>query len=231
MKDVWHLCRIDWLQELSEEECEALRQKSIHHDYAPGEIVFQPTGAPHSIYLLEKGQVRIYRLSDSGAEMSLGYVAPGEVFGELAAFGDFARESYAVAVRPSAVCKVDRVAFEGMLAARPSLTFEITKQIGKRLKRIENRVEDLVFRSSRARVLRMLMELSETLGIWDGDRIVLSVPLTQEEFATLVGCTRQTVNETLRELQTEGQIEYDRQKIVVLQPEVLQEVARSSTRP
>lgn len=227
MHDIWHLRNIDWLRELSPGELGDLQRNATHKRYAGGEMVFSPTAKPHSIYLLESGLVRIYRLSETGAETSFGYVAPGEVFGELAAFGDFPRESFAQAVRPASVWKVAREPFQRLMTQRPALVVAITKQIGERLKRVEARIEDLVFRPVRTRVARMLVELSHDFGRPDGERLVIDIPITQGELATLVGATRQTVNQTLGELTDEGLITRERQRIVLVKPDRLSQLVTS----
>jgi CRP-like cAMP-binding protein len=87
--------------------------------------------------------------------------------------------------------------------------------MAQRMKRVEARVEDLVFRSVRIRVARMLTELAESFGRPDGDRVVIDIPLTQADLATLVGATRQTVNQALGELGREGLVERRCQRIVL----------------
>jgi CRP-like cAMP-binding protein len=164
MKDVWHLRRIDWLREFTSEEREALQRASGANDYGPGEMIFSPEPNPNSVYLLEAGLVRIFRLSAAGSETTFGYVAPGEVFGELAGFGDYPRESFAQTVRKSRAWKVPRATFQEVIRRKPDLAMAITRQIGERLKRIESRIEDLVFRDVRSRVAHILLELAEDFG-------------------------------------------------------------------
>jgi len=215
---------IDWLSQMDEAELAELERGAVSRRYARGEMIFAPTTQPHSVYLLQVGLARIYRLSEGGGETSFGYVAPGEVFGELPAFGDYPRESFAQAVRASQVWKIPRENFHRMLSARSALAFQVTRQIGDRLKRIESRVEDLVFRNVRTRVARMLGELAEDFGQNENGHRVIDIPITQSELATLVGATRQTVNQTLRELSAEGLIGRDNRRIVLLQPELLQQL-------
>ena len=228
MKDVWHLRRFDWFHEFSTEERETLRQTSTANDYGPGEMVFSPEPHPHSVYLLEAGLVRIFRLSAAGSETTFGYVAPGEVFGELAGFGDYPRESFAQTVRKSRAWKIPRATFQEVISRKPDLVMAITRQIGERLKRIESRVEDLVFRDVRSRVAHILLELAEDFGqSGDGGMVIESLP-TQSELATLVGSTRQTVNATLRDLETEGLIARRQRRIVLQRPEDLRLVSVSA---
>jgi CRP-like cAMP-binding protein len=219
---------VEWLSDMDEAELAELERGAVARSYARGEMVFAPTAQPHSVYLLQKGLVRIYRLSEGGGETSFGYVAPGEVFGELPAFGDYPRESFAQAVRASTVWKIPRENFHRVLSARSALAFQVTRQIGDRLKRIESRVEDLVFRNVRTRVARMLGELAEDFGQTENGHRVIDIPITQSELATLVGATRQTVNQTLRELSAEGLIGRDNRRIVVLQPALLQQLVMAT---
>lgn len=224
-QDVWHLRAADWLQELSEDEIEGLRRESSSRDYDRGATVFTPENHPHSLCLLERGLVRIYRISEAGDETSFGYVAPGEVFGELTAFGDFPRESFAEAVHPARVWRIPLKPFQRLLNQHSGLVLAITRQIGRRMKRIENRVENLVFRDVRSRVAGILIELIEDFGRARGDEVVLDIELTQSELATLVGSTRQTVNASLGELEREGLVEREGHKLAVLKPAGLARVA------
>lgn len=222
---------VEWLSQMNAEELAELERGANSRRYARGEMVFAPTPKPSSVYLLESGLVRIYRLSEGGGETSFGYVAPGEVFGELPAFGDYPRESFAQAVRTSQVLKIPRENFHKVLSARSALALQVTRQIGNRLKRIETRVEDLVFRNVRTRVARMLGELAEDFGQVENGHRVIDIPITQSELATLVGATRQTVNQTLRELSDEGLIGRDNRRIVLLQPELLHRLVSAAPEP
>ena len=191
-----------------------------------GEIVFTPVPTPHSVYLLEKGLVRIYRLSESGLETTLGYVLPGEVFGELAIFGDYPRESFAQAVEPSTVWKLPRQRFQQLVAARPGVTFEITKQIGERLKRIENRVEHLVFRDVPTRLMLILLELADHFGVGHEDgSIEIDIDLTQAEIANLIGSSRQSVSGHLKALEERGLVGHRNRHLLVPKPDDLRRAA------
>ena len=218
VNDFWHLHNLDWLSELSDAETADLQKQSARRDYARAEMVFSPSVHPDSVYLLEKGLVRIYRLAPSGAETTFGFVSPGEIFGELAAFSDRPRESYAQAVRPSVVLQMSRETMQRVLAAHPSIGLEITKQIGSRLKRIESRVENLVFRDVRWRVARILLDLAEDFGREHGRGVLIDLTLSQEELATLVGATRQSVNASLRDFEREGLLTRERRRFVLTRP-------------
>ncbi len=221
MADVWYLKQIDWLQELDEREWGQLRARATRHAFGAGETVFAPARDPRSVYLLESGSVRIYRVSRDGDEATLGYIAPGEVFCELAGFGDFPRESFAAAVGPSIVWKIPVDIFRALVSARPRLTMAVTRQVGERLKSVELRVESLVFRDVRSRLALLLLELEKDFGKREAEQRVLDLPLTQSELASLVGASRQSVNAALGELQRDGLISREGRRLRLVEPERL----------
>ncbi len=230
MEDYWHLRNVDWLGSLTPDESELLKRESTSRTYAPGETIFAPTPNPSAVYLLEQGLVRIYRLSETGAEATFGYVSPGEVFGELALFGVPVRESFAESVIRSTVRKSPRTIFARLLEARPAMVLAVTKQIGDRMRRIESRIEHLVFRDVKSRVARILLELAEDFGRPEGDGTLIEIPLTQGELGTLVGSVRQSVNDALRQFEQAGWIrQFGRQILVVKRDELQRQTQRMST--
>jgi CRP-like cAMP-binding protein len=225
MGDFWHLHGLDWLSELSEAETQRLLRTSSSRDYARGETVFEPTPHPQSVYLLERGMVRIYRLSAHGDEATLGYVRPGEVFGELGAFSDQPRESFAKAVRSSRVWRIPRAELRRVLDSHPRIALCVTVQIGNRFRRIESRVEKLVLHDLRSRIVHILLELAEDFGRDEAGARLIDLPLSQQDIAMLVGATRQSVNVCLRELRETGLVDCRSKRFALPDPAALRRAA------
>jgi CRP/FNR family transcriptional regulator len=222
----WHLHDCDLLSGLTPEEARELRGGAVCRDYAVGERIFAPQPRPQSVYLIEKGLARIYRLAESGAEVVLGYVTDGEVFGELSAFSERPRESFADAVHRSTIWKIPRELFERIVGGRAALAIRLTQQIGGRFKHIESRVENLVFRDVRSRLARVLLDLARDFGAdGDGDSVRIELPLTQSELAKLIGSTRQSVNQAMRELEREGLVARRDGMLELLHSEVLRSLS------
>ena len=225
MSDFWHLHGLDWLSALSDAETQRILGTSSSRDHASGETIFEPALHPRSVYLLERGLVRIYRLSAQGDEATLGYVRPGEVFGELSAFSDQPRESFASAVRPSRVWRIPWPELRRVLDSHPRIALSVTVQIGNRFKRIESRVEGLVFRNLRSRIAHILLELAEDFGRDEAGARLIDLPLSQQDIATLVGATRQSVNGCLRELRESALVSYRSRRFTLPDPAALRRAA------
>ncbi len=225
MLDLWHLTNIDWLKELPNSEAETLRRSAKLRRYKVGDVIFEPRPRPEFVFLLESGLVRMYRSSPQGEEVTFGYVQPGEVFGELAAFIDRPRESYAVAVEPSSVLILEREAFAAAIKTVPAIMFSVATQIEGRFHNIESRVEDLVFRDARSRVASAVVKLGEDFGQPEEDRLVIRLRLTHAELATLVGASRPTVSIALGELEDENILDRSKGRIVIVDSARLRQAA------
>ena len=221
MAGLWHLSDLDWFAELSQDEMQQL-ERSVHAQrFAKGDTIFQPSAEPRSVYVLKDGMARIYRVSPEGTEATFGYVRPGEIFGELAAVTARGRESYAEAVAPSVVWRVPIDLFRRLLGSRPGVGKSVAAQVGDRLRSAENRVEGLMFHDARSRLAFILHELGEHFGVQQGDAIDVEGSFTQSELATLVGCSRQTLNQCLGELNDLGLVEMKRRHIRLPKPDEL----------
>lgn len=227
MDDVWYLKEIDWLGELEAEDWQRLRSQATRHVYEAGQTIFLPTPDVRSVYLLEEGRVRIYRLSRTGDEVTFGYIAPGEVFGELAGFGEHERKSFALAQTDCAAWKIPVKLFREWVQTRPNLVLEVTRQIGERMRRVEARVEDLVFRNVRARLASVLLELAGDFGAAAGEGHKIDLRLSQEEIANLIGASRQSVNVALARLRDEGLVLHRDGHLVLSDPGRLRAIVES----
>ncbi|WP_170560594.1 Crp/Fnr family transcriptional regulator [Ruegeria atlantica] len=78
------------------------------------------------------------------------------------------------------------------MSTLPDFSLDVSRQVGKRLQRIEIRVEDLIFRSAESRIARVIAMLVDDFGSGERGQISVKLKLTQAEIATLAGCSRLT---------------------------------------
>lgn len=225
--DHWHLRKANWLSTLAPDIAASVRRTSKRREYVRGENIFHPIREPRHVYLLEEGLVRIFRLSPAGDELTIGYVRPGEIFGEVSIITERARSSFAQAARDSKILEIPKNVFLKALRSSKPL-YEITKRIGIRLITCQSRAEDLVFCNVSARLARLLLRLAEDLGRRTDQGFAIGLPLTGQEIATLIGTTRQTVSPALRDLVRAGVVVRRHGELVIADRPALHEVAKLS---
>jgi CRP-like cAMP-binding protein len=225
VNDHWHTPRVDWLRTLPADTGKALRQASTVRCYHAGESVFGPSRDPQRVYVLEDGLVRIFRMTPTGAEFTLGYVRPGELFGEVSVLSDEPGETFAQAKVASQILIVPRAAFVAMLQAHNPVLYSVTKKIARRVIDLQSRAEDLIFLGVRIRLARLLLRLAKEHGERHDEELAIGLPLTHEEIATLIGTSRQTVSLLLREMTAAGLVARRGRQLILPKPTGLEAIA------
>ncbi|MBI2369757.1 MAG: Crp/Fnr family transcriptional regulator [Deltaproteobacteria bacterium] len=152
---------------------------------------------------------------------TLAILKPGEVFGELALADEGPRQSAAEALDDVYLCAIKKEDFERILRHHPDLALRISKLMGFRLRSIESRVEELVFRSVPARLARLLLRLAEEFGQLTPEGTAVGISLSHRELAALIGSTRETTTLVLNDFRRRGIIVVQGRRIVIRDPEAL----------
>jgi CRP-like cAMP-binding protein len=213
---IWFLKRCSLFEQLTPDECRRLESRSRACKFPRRSVLYFPDEPGRSVLLLTRGRVKIMALTPDGREMIFTFIEPGEIFGELAVLDESPRSEHAEAVEDSYVLAIPREEVLWLMSHRPQIAMSITKLIGLRLRRVENRLRNLLFRSIRERTTLMILELLASHGRAVGNRWEIDLRLSHQEFANLVGATRETITLTLGQLQREGMIVVNRRRITVL---------------
>ena len=213
---LWYLRRIRLFDGISPSEMQEMEKITRMEEVKKRQPLYLPGDPSSSVYLLKQGRVKIANTAPSGKEVTFEILEPGEIFGELDVLEDAPRSTSAEALDDALICVIPRKDFDQYLAMHPNVTLKLTKLIGLRLKKIQSRVEDLVFRDVPARLAHLLSELSKTEGIADKQGIRLKAKLTHQEMANLIACSRETVSTTMGQFRDDGLIQMDGRTITIV---------------
>ncbi len=225
---LWYLKKINLFTGMSSEEMGELATKTRMESVSKKTPIFFPGDPSQQVYLLKEGRVKISRLSEEGREVTIALLEPGEIFGELEVLGDAPRDTLAEALDDSKVCVVRKDLFLHMLSQKPELSFRLTKLIGFRMRKIESRVEDLVFKDVPARLAHLLLDLAKKYGKETPEGISLKIKITHQEIANLIGSIRETVSAILGDFKREGWIAFEGRQIKLLKPDKLKQRLEST---
>lgn len=212
---LWFLKRCPLFESLTPEECQRVEGRSRSRSYAKNEIIYIPDEPGDNVLLLTRGRVKIVSLTPDGHESIIAFIEPGELFGELALVDRSPRNEQAEAVEPSQLLAIPRDEILRLMDQRTELSLSVVKWIGFRLRRIENRLKTILFRSSRERTVSILLELVSRYGRADGPHWEIGIQLSHQDLANLLGMTRETVSLSLGQLQRDGLIELNRLRIII----------------
>lgn len=211
----WFLKKIKLFMDLSDKEIQMMEDKTRMEVVKRRQVIYLPGDPAKTVYLLKTGRVKISRISEDGKEWTMAILEPGEVFGELEVLEGTTRDTVAEALDDCSICVMQRPDFEAMLRKDPNTSIRLTKLVGLRLKKIENRVENLVFRDVPSRLAQLLIQLSDEIGIRDDRGILFRVKITHKDLASLIGSTRETVSTTLGDFKKKGMIDIVQRRIII----------------
>ncbi len=207
---------------LDEREQSELFARLRRRRYRKGEMVFLRGDPGRDLFLIESGSVKVSLTTADGKELTLALLGPGEFFGELALLDGEPRSSDAVVMEPSQCLLLERDDFLQFMEQHPRVAHRVMEVLSRRLRDNNQLVQDAAFYDIAARLARVILRLAESVGQPDGDGVIISRRLTQNELAGMIGTTRESVNKWLMEYERQGLIERRNGLIRVLKPDALQ---------
>src|SRR5262245_32292157 len=218
-ESIWYLKLCPLFEHLTPEESRRLESRARARTFAKKTVIYFPDQPGESVLLLARGRVKILSLTPGGRETIFAFIEPGELFGELAVLDAAPRNEYAEAVEESLTLAIPRDEVIALMARRPDVALAVTKLIGLRRRRVEARLKNLLFRSTRERTAAVLVELTESHGRQVGPYWEIDLRLSHQDLANLIGATRETVTLTLGQLQSAGPIRVAGRRVAVLNPD------------
>jgi len=223
-KKLWYLKRIKLFAGLSWKEMRHMQRITKMESYDKGGMLYLPGDSSDAVYLLKKGRVKISRVNDDGREVLLAILEPGEIFGEVEALSGDDRDTLVQALEKTMVCEIRREDFNQYLHKYPHVGGRIIKLMGTRLRSVESRIGELVFKSAPARLATSLLRLAESMGEPENRGIRLQARLTHQNLANLIGTSRETVSTLMSQFSQRGLLLQEDRKILILDKDRLEEI-------
>ena len=178
-----------------------------------GQILFTEGEPAQAMYVVQSGQVKIFKLSPDGREQVLRIMGPGECFNEVPIFDEGSNPANAQALEPAALWAIRRTDMRRLVEQHPQVAIGFLKTFARKLRFFTQKVEDLSFRSVTSRVAKLLLEMAEDDG---RGGLRLKQQFTQQEMASVVGTAREMIGRAFKALEKEGAIKLDRHRVVIV---------------
>jgi CRP/FNR family cyclic AMP-dependent transcriptional regulator len=218
-----------WFGNLPDEFQRQLLGAGVVKDLRKGEWLFSRGDLPGGLFAVLDGGIRITGGTDANGgagarEVLLALVEPPMWFGEIAVFDGLPRTHDAVAAEKSAVLHVPAQALDRILEGEPRYWRELGLLVASKLRLTFLAMEDSAVLPIADRLARRLLMSVERYGEWH-DRTSRVVDLRQQELATMLSTSRQTVNQLLKELEDQGILRLSYRHIEILDLDRLRHAA------
>jgi CRP-like cAMP-binding protein len=174
-------------------------------------------GDPADAFLIVlEGSVKVFVTSSRGDEMVLATLRPPESLGEVSLLDGGPRSASASALEPVTVLALARSTLLSLIERERAVADAVLRASGSLLRRLTGTAADLVFLDLEGRVAKLLVDMAEHRGERDDGSVTLNLGVTQADLASMVGGSRQSVNQILRGLAGRGFLEVHGREVVIV---------------
>jgi CRP-like cAMP-binding protein len=213
---LWYLEQINLFKNLSEEEMRTIDKRSVMHSADKNQYIYFPQEPSKVIYFLKRGRVKIGTYSEEGKEILKTILYPGEVFGEMGIIGESKRKDFAIAMdKDTRLCTLSVEEMKEIMSGNPALSLGVTTMIGEKLRKMEMKLESVIFKDARTRIIDLIKEMGQDYGQKVGEETLIKHNLTHQDIANLTATSRQTVTTVLNELKEMDLIYMERNRFLV----------------
>lgn len=197
-------------------------KKTTHRAFKKGDYIFLPNEHADKVYFVFEGRVKIGTYGDEGKEITKVVLGAGEVFGELAIVGgNGKRRDFAYAMEKTVTCVLSMQEIKSLMREYNGFSLFMMQIMGRRVLDMEKRLESLVFKDSRSRIVEYLYNLGENKGQRVGYEMLVRKFTTHQEIANLTATSRQTVTTVLNELRNKNVLTFNRKRLLIRDMELL----------
>jgi CRP/FNR family transcriptional regulator, cyclic AMP receptor protein len=214
-KEGIYLKQVSIFADLAESDIRDLMAVAKRRTFRSGEVIFHRDDPGQVLYLIKEGKVKICLISPDGQEISLAVLGAGEYFGEFALYDGLPRSADAIALEKVECYTLQRSDFQSAIMKNPKIAIQVLEGLSKRLRNTDQMVEDLIFLDVYGRVAKKLLDLSDTHGIKVENGTLIDVRLTQQELASMVGASRESVNKVMGYFADKGYISTDKHRVTL----------------
>lgn len=194
-----------------------------------GQEIFGPGRGGDLIYIVRSGFVRLYKTLPDGRSINLGMLGPNTVFAQEDGYDGFATGACAEAVVDATLSIVDADDLATLIADSPDLASAVVHGMTRRLTELQTLVEHLLVRDTAVRLVTTLYSLARGFGRPTADGLTaISLPVTHQSLANMIGSNRVTVTRKLLELQEDGLVRSLGRNSIAVDPEKLRAYAQAA---
>jgi len=217
----WYLRQVDIFEGLDKSQFESL---FIPKTYVKKDVIYSPDDISDKIYYVKNGKIKLSKFSPDGKEIILGIYQTGEVFGEMVIYHSGQRESFAMAIEESEIWMLRKSHLEKLITQIPELAERLMTIIAQRRYEVEQRLEDVVFRTVDERLASLILVLAKKFGENIGKATRINLRLIHYDLANLIGSTRETTTAVLNQFKRKKLIAIQDKMIIILDEKGLEEL-------
>ena len=200
---------------LPDKDLDTLAAQVTERSYDKEALIVGADDPGDALFIISSGRVKVALYGDSGREVILSVLKEGDFFGEMSLLDNQPRSANVRAMEPSRLLVLSREPFHSTLKGAPEVGIAILGEMSRRLRRADESIGNLALLDVYGRVARFLLDMGKRDGTVTDEGIRIRERPTQQQIASMVGTSRETVSRALNEFQRRGLIAMDGKEILL----------------
>jgi CRP/FNR family transcriptional regulator len=216
MKPFEYLKQIPVFTGLTDSDLEKIHEKTVERVFRKGAVIFFEGDPGEGFHYVQRGKVKIVKISDDGREHIIKVLSPGDLFAEVLLFNNEPYPATSVAIEDSKIGIIKNVELEKLVLSNNALALQLIKALSNRLLYTQQKIKNLALDDVIVRTGETLLKLAQEHGraLANGG-VEISLDISRQDLGSLVGTTRETVTRTLSTLKKSKVIDLDGSKIII----------------
>lgn len=169
-----------------------------------GDLIFEEGDTLNGVYCIKEGVCKLSKLSANGKDQIVKLVVRGDLLGQRSLIGNESANLSAVALNDMEVCFIPKSEIVHDLNTNPNFCHDVLEQMAHDLRESDNIIVNMAQKSVKQRLAETLLYIYEHFG--NDDEGFLSVLLSREDYANIVGTATESAIRILSQLKKEGLI-------------------------
>ncbi len=206
---------IPLFKHLTNQEIDELLLITHERRYKKRMVIFMEGEQREAVYFIKYGSVKAYKIDEEGNKQVISLLKEGDMFPHVGFFDQSPYPATAEVVSDTELLVIRIKDFEQLLLKRPQMSIKVMTVMGQKIIDLQNRIQDFISKDVQQRFIQVIIKMASEHGKKHEKGIYLEVPLTNQDFANMVGTTRETVNRMLTQLRKRKVIHLERDGILI----------------
>jgi CRP/FNR family cyclic AMP-dependent transcriptional regulator len=183
--------------------------------FGNGMTLFHQDMPGMTLYMIAEGYVRLYSMGQTGQEFTYYIYGPTEVFGELSLLDNGYHAASCITLTPIKIWLLSKDHLFEVLQEYPAINIRLLRIIASRVRSTTRKAEAMAFQDVQGRLAYEMLDLEKKCGHEAEEGILIDIPLNQNDLASMVGATRESVNKALSTFRSKNLIKMSGPNIVI----------------
>ncbi|NAS12276.1 response regulator [Poritiphilus flavus] len=194
---------------------ELLSKNRASREYGNREVIYQEGDAAHHLYFIQEGNVKTFRVTESGKEMVTGMYGKGDFIAQLSLLNSCGTYlETATALEHARVFSIPKEDFTKLVYKDRAVSNKFLDIISNDMVQLQEQLVAIAYSSVKQRAAKALLELHEKGFIEDEHH--KGVDILREDLAGMIGTAKETAIRALTEFREEGLVGIGKKRRLIL---------------